>query len=184
MEQKYYEIEDDLLHDEDGRFAIDNDDKAEWALRVLRTEQNERDRLLRVCEAAIERYREKMALINSRYDTRTAYLTAELNTYFSTVPHKQTKTQEQYRLPSGKLVLRQRQPEFHRNDEILIDWAERRGRSELVKVKKSIDWAGLKKSVSVMGDDVVDSGTGEIIPGVAVEHRPPVFDVVLEKEDE
>ena len=34
-----------------------------------------------------------------------------LGEYFKTVPHKKTKTQEAYQLPSGKLILKKQEPE-------------------------------------------------------------------------
>jgi hypothetical protein len=45
-----------------------------------------------------------------------------------------------------------------------------------VKVKESADWAALKKTVTVVGSNVV-SRDGEIIPGVSVTQRPDVFKV-------
>ena len=79
-------------------------------------------------------------------------------------------------MPSGKLVRKQRPPQFDTNDEALVPWLEQNHMNQFVKYKKSADWAALKKQVIVRGDCVV-TADGEIIPGIAVTERPDEFKV-------
>jgi hypothetical protein len=120
-----------------------------------------------------------MEKVNKAADESVVYFTAKLGEYFSTVPHKATKTQESYSLPGGKLILKQQQPKFETDDDVLVPWLEANGRTGLVKIKKSADWATLKKSLNFVGTNAV-TVDGEIVPGVKVEQRQNVFKVEME----
>lgn len=48
--------------------------------------------------------------------------------------------------------------------------------SEYVKIKETPDWANFKKTIRVTGEQVVDEND-EIVDGVRVVERPPVFEV-------
>lgn len=102
--------------------------------------------------------------------------TARLEAYFDTLPHKKTKTQESYPLPSGKLVRKHQDTEFIRNDEELLSWLHDNNGEKFIKTKESVDWAGMKKTLSVLGETVVDEN-GEIIPCIKATERPDVFKV-------
>ena len=102
--------------------------------------------------------------------------TARLEAYFDTLPHKVTKTQESYPLPSGKLVRKHQDTEFIRNDEELLSWLHDNNGEKFIKTKESVDWAGMKKTLSVLGETVVDEN-GEIIPCIKASERPDVFKV-------
>jgi hypothetical protein len=102
--------------------------------------------------------------------------TARLEAYFDTLPHKKTKTQESYPLPSAKLVRKHQDPEFVRDDEELLSWLKDNNGEKFIKVKESPDWAGLKKTLTVLGETVVDEN-GEIIPCIKATERPDVFKV-------
>ncbi len=46
------------------------------------------------------------------------------------------------------------------------------------KEETKIDWAGLKKFALENGTTMLNPKTEEVIPGITVEHRDPVFDIV------
>lgn len=102
--------------------------------------------------------------------------TARLEAYFDTLPHKKTKTQESYPLPSGKLVRKHQDTEFIRNDDELLSWLHDNNGEKFIKTKESVDWAGMKRTLSVLGETVVDEN-GEIIPCIKASERPDVFKV-------
>ena len=53
------------------------------------------------------------------------------------VPHKVTKTQESYALPSGKLVLKEQKPEWVHDDTQLLPWVKA-NLPEMIRTKESI----------------------------------------------
>ena len=153
-----------------------DDASAQWCMEKIR--KAEKDRAIWKAH-----YEAQMEKVDKEADESVAYFTAKLEEYFANVPHKATKTQESYSLPGGKLIRKKQQPKFETDDDALVPWLEGNGMGQLVKVKKSADWAALKKVCSVTPDgEHVATGEGEVIPGVTVTQRPDVFKVEMEDE--
>ena len=166
----------ELLNDAREEFTVTDDAAAEWCMKKIR--KIEADRAMWKAH-----YEAQMEKVNKAADDDVAYFTAKLEEYFANVPHNATKTQESYTLPGGKLIRKKQQPKFETDDEALVPWLEENFMSQLVKVKKSADWAALKKVVSVTPDgEHVATDEGEIIPGVTVTQRQDVFKVEMEDE--
>ena len=162
--------------DEPQGFTVTDDSAAQWCMKKIK--EAEADRAMWKAH-----YEAQMEKVNKAADESIAYFTAKLEEYFSNVPHKATKTQESYTLPGGKLIRKKQQPKFETDDEALVPWLEENFMGQLVKVKKSADWAALKKICSVTPDgEHVVTDEGEIIPGVTVTQRPDVFKVEMEDE--
>ena len=160
---------------EDEGYSIKDDRGAEYALKRIKNTQDEVDKFRAYYDEQIQKMQE-------RADGIAGFYLAHLERYFNQVPHKTTKTMESYELPSAKLVLKQQSPEFVRDDNAVLEWCHSQGNEEFIKVKESLDWAGLKKMVDVSGDKVVVGGTGEVVPGIEVVQREPKFSVTFKKE--
>ena len=150
---------------------IENDLEAEKCLNDIRDMQNQK-------AFWKEYYEEQYRKVCESCDAAIGDAEVRLRHYFETVPHKQTKTQESYALPSGKLVVKQQEPEYSRDDERIIEWLKENGGERYVKVRESLDWAALKKTLTVL-DGIAADENGEVIPGIAVTEREPVFKVEL-----
>lgn len=157
-------------------FRIDNDQKAEWALAKIREEQAEAMRIMNVCKSMILHYEQQMKKAEEDLEKKTAYLRSQLEQYFDSVEKRRTKTQEVYKLPSGTLRRKYPGPQFKRDDDALVKWLKERNMKDYIKVKETADWANLKKAIQVVGDKVVDEN-GEVVEGITVVDRPPVFEV-------
>ena len=157
-------------------WVCDSDAKAGWAMEKIRQARKDRDMW-------VSWYKEKIAEIEAQTDANTANLEHMLFEYFSTVPHKKTKTQESYSFPGGKLVLKLQQPEFKRDEKAVIDWLKETKNEQFIKVKEELDWAALKAACGVVDGKLIAGETvnedGEIIqivvPGVDVVEREPKF---------
>lgn len=151
-------------------FVIDNDVKAEWALRRIRERAAERDRILETSWEIIESYKAVIKTESDRAAEEIAGLEGLLMQYFATVEHSATKTQETYRLPTGKLKMKLAFERMVPDEEALIttfpDFTER---------KPTLKWGELKKRLSIMDGKVIDTETGEIVQGVTLETVPPKF---------
>ena len=99
------------------------------------------------------------------------HLSALLQMYAET--QLEGKKKRSISLPNGKFGFRKCPPSFTKEDTTLLEYAEKE-RPDCVKVKKSVDWANLKKGCTVDGDHLI-SQDGEIIPGVTVEQHPDKF---------
>lgn len=157
----------ELLMAENADFVIDTDAKAEWALTKIREARADRDKW-------VEWYKAKIAEITEQTDFDTMNLERMLADYFATVPHKKTKTQESYKLPGGKLVLKTQNPEYTRDDKAVIEWAKANGFGQFVKVEEKLAWQELKDATAVFEGHIVTED-GEIVPGVEVTNREAKF---------
>lgn len=160
----------------DTYFRVTDDQTAEWCMEQIRNAKEEKDkwkafyddRYQRVCETC---------------DLTIANMEAMLQTYFESVPHKVTKTQENYALPSGKLVIKKQEPEYQREDAEVIEWLKEHGGERFIKTKETLDWNELKRTLTVMGETVADAD-GQVIPCITAVERPDAFKVELKKEKE
>ena len=169
------EIAEIVDYEEDG-FSIKDDRSAEYALKRIRETQEEVEKFREYYDAQIRKMQE-------RADGIKGFYMGHLQKYFNGVPHKTTKTQESYDLPSARLVFKQQKPEFVRDEDLMLKFIHENELVGYLKVKESVDWAEMKKACEVIGEDVYLKFTGEIIPGVKAVAREPKFDVSF-KEDE
>ena len=116
MEQFINEIEENEQEERAG-FVIDNDQKADWAVRRIAELEADTQKWKDYYKAQSER----VAQSNQQ---SIDYFTALLESYFETVPHKATKTSERYKLPSGVLVRKAQAPEYERSLPVRGAWIE------------------------------------------------------------
>lgn len=161
------------------RFCIRDDDVADWAIGKIAEARREYQRIKELAEREIARINAKVEQARLRMEADTSYLTNRLEDYAAGVqPSKVTKTGSTYKLINGTLRRRFGGVEYHRDDEALLRWLQETGRAELIKLKASPDWAGLKKQTEVNEDGiVVIPETGEVVEGVTTERKPDTFEV-------
>lgn len=148
-------------------FVIDTDAKAEWALQKIREARADRDRF-------VKWYKEKIKEITEQCAFDTMNLERMLKEYFDSVPHRETKTQSVYNLPTGKLYIKKQNPEYTHNDAVVIAWLKENDGGDFIKVEESLNWDALKKAGAVVGGKMFDAN-GEEIPGIEVVERDPLF---------
>lgn len=157
------------------RFAIRDDECADWAIQKIKTERAEYERLSDLAEKQIAAIREKVEAAKRRADQNTQYLTYCLSEFFETVPHKATKTTEKYRLLSGTLTKKLGAVKLAQDPEKLVTWLKANGYTDAIKVEETPKWGDLKKRLAVTGDIVTIVDTGEIVEGVTATQAPDVF---------
>ena len=157
----------ELIQAEAEGFRIDTDQKADWALGKIKEMRQKRDEW-------VAWYAQKTQEIKEQTDFETMNLERMLAEYFRAVPHKKTKTQESYKLPGGKLVMKTQNPGYVRDDKAVIAWAKANKHPEYVKVKEELDWEKLKGATEIFEGHIITED-GEIVPGVEVEAKDPKF---------
>lgn len=164
---------------ENDKFTIDNDVKATWALKVIKQEQEDTERFIRTVDKQIEELNIKKEELKADLDRRTGYLKGLLHQYFETVPHKETKTQQTYKLLDGQLVYKKPSVKIAKpeDDAALIAYLEQ-NQPEMVETIKKPAWGEFKKNLTLTEDgDVVDMATGEKLDFVKTEETEGSFDV-------
>ena len=155
-------------------FKIDNDKTADWAITQIHETEDERDRLITLAEDQIEDLKNRIEELKTKYENDTAFLRSCLAMYFETVPSKETNTQKTYKLLSGTLVFKKPSIKINHNDDKLIEYLEG---TEFVETKKSLKWGEYKKILTISGDDVIDSETGEVVDACTIEDVPASFNI-------
>lgn len=159
---------------EERNFTIENDRSADWAIKTIAEAEAERDRLIDLANEQINELKERINELKEKCDRDTAYLKSCLYEYFVKVPHKNTKTQETYKLLSGSLVFKKPSQKISHDDEKLIEYLDG---TEFVETKKSLNWSEYKKVLTISYGEVINSETGEIIEACSVEDVPGSFDI-------
>jgi phage host-nuclease inhibitor protein Gam len=181
--EDFVELEKEFLEDTERQFADDkgihDDSYADWTINKIKTLQAELERKKMFVE-------NKKAMLDEWYSQQAksinqdiAFYTSRLQQYFDSLNPKmltKSKTQLSYSLPSGKLIKKFEKPEFKRDDETLLPWIEKNA-PEYIKIKKDVDWAELKRKLSVNGNKAVLADTGEVVEGVIIETKPAEFQV-------
>ncbi len=158
---------------------INSDSKADWALRQIMQEQQEFERLKNIAAEQINNITEKIKTEEQKYNNMVNYLKSQLYSYFNSVPHKETKTQESYKLLSGSLVKKKASQKMVKDDEQLVSYLQNNQLNEFIKTTYKPNWEEYKKHLEIVDGNVVDTVTGEIIEAVKVEYVPESFDIKL-----
>lgn len=181
-----YEAPEDLADTENQRFWIQDDNQADWALRKIARARQDLKEAEETAAMEIEKINRWLDGQRDESLRTERFFTALLQEYyeprFMTNPDKKT-----YKLPSGKVQRRTQQPQFDRDNEALLAWLKQREMTDYIEVKETPKWGELKQQVQVVGEHVVIKDgplKGEIIDGVEVVHRPPIFRVVTTEGDD
>jgi hypothetical protein len=161
------------------RFVIDNDQKADWALRKIKEERSELERLSNLAEEEKAEIDFRLDVARKQCEHETGFLLEQLGAYFDTVPHRKTKTQEQYRLLSGSLVRKIGTIDYQKDEEKLAAWMQANGYSDMVATVVKPKWAGFKRLLCADPDTgvVTVAETGELVEGITAQRKPDTFDV-------
>ena len=76
-----------LLTEEEYRFAVDDDQKAEWCMKRIREAIADEKEMLGF-------YKEQIEKVKKTRESRVTFFEGLLRRYFDRIPHKRTKTQE------------------------------------------------------------------------------------------
>lgn len=165
------------MEDQPEAFTIDTDAKADWALKVIKQETEDTERMMKIADEHIDKLKAQKEDIQKGLDRRIGYLKGLLYRYFETVPHKETKTQEQYKLLDGSLVFKKPSQKMAPDREKLLAYVKANNLNDFVKVKEDVDWAAYKKECEIVDGKVVNVQTGDLLPEdvITVEEEPGEF---------
>lgn len=161
-------------------YAIMNDNEADYALEQIAQAKEEYDRLTAIADEKISELKAKKDQLQESYDKKVAYYRFKLQQFFETVPHKETKTQESYKLLSGSLVKKKAAQKIVNNDEnSLISWLKSNGEESYIKTEEKVSWGEFKKNLSIVDGVVVNNLSGEVVDCVSIEETEESFDIKL-----
>ena len=148
---------------ENEGFVVDNDQKADWAIRKLSVIRRKQAENKAIYDAEIVRITEWLSTVNTALERDSLYFEAVLRPYALTQRSEGRKT---VTLPHGTIKTTAGQPKVEFKDEAkFIEWATANDPS-LLKIKTDIDKTAVKALITEEG--IVISTQGEIIPDVEV----------------
>lgn len=173
------EFTEGLIPAEEGTegWKITNDSAADWAVRKVKEEEAEYARLNALAHDRIAEINMQVEAAEKRMQSKTAYLKSKLAEYFGTVPHRETKTQEQYQLLSGKLVFTKPKATFEKDGNTLLAYLKESGYTEYIQTVEKPMWEDFKKNLAIMDGKVINQGTGEIVEAVRIAVSDAKFEV-------
>lgn len=166
----------------DDYFVIDNDQKANWALRKIRHLKQKKRENKDFAQVETETIQKEIDEVNrwlesekSSLDNDIEYMEGMLRVYAEQlkVDDPELKT---HKLPFGQLQFRKQRDKWVYEDDKLLEFAEE-NMKDAVKIKKSVDKRKLKQKLKVVGDKAVVADTGEVIESVKVIKRGEKFKV-------
>ena len=141
-----FELEDVATEEQQKEFVIDNDVKADWACRIIKQEEAEKNRLQKVIDEEIEILQNKKQKLENQYINNTGFLRGKLADYFETVEKKELKTCLKYKLPNAELVFQKPTIKYERDNDKILNWLSENNKFEFIKTNPTVDWAELKKT--------------------------------------
>ena len=152
------------LEEDSAEFVINTDYLANWALKKIKEEDAEAERLKAIAMEEMEDLQRQITLIEERKDRRTGFLKSKLYDYFNKVDHKETKTTESYKLLDGSLVWKKPSLKMVPDKDKLLEYVKKHGMPEFVKVKEEVDWAKYKMECEIVDGKAVNVQTGDMLP--------------------
>lgn len=159
------------------RFRIETREQAIWALRKITAIERAREEARAAARAETERIKAGLEEEEKQADRAREHLDYLLEDYHRRVLAE--TGQKTIKLPHGELQIRARQPEYQRDEALLKAWARENRPEMLVPREPKLNWTALKKKLQVVGNQVVDKETGEVVPGITVIERPAGFKIKL-----
>lgn len=186
LEQVLVEL--DQIEEQQEVFGVVDLESAAEAQRRIAYFEERKAEIDAIIEKQIAPFLEKIEKIKAwgeqakvEFIEKQTHYSNHLEQYLRTEIQKQIdagkKAKKTIKLPYGKISLKSQQPEFQKNDEELLPYAKGAG---YAKMSWSVDWAGLKKSCTVVNGKLVDEN-GEFVPGVSVVDRDEKFECKLDK---
>ena len=171
---KLHEYLDEQEQVNEEGFIVDNEQKANWALRKIKELQQEIEDNTRLAEKEIDKIKTWESQQNKSLGDSILYFEGLLHDY-ATRKRAEDPDFKSMSLPNGRIGYRKQQPRWSYDDETLIKYLERTELDELIRVSKAPNKAEIRKQFEVVGDKVINAETGEVVEGIEIEHRPEAF---------
>ena len=167
----------------EDRFIVDTPEKADWALYKLRETNETINQNKQLADKNHERSDECVERENSKANESKEYFEGLLQEYFTNERVKNPKFK--FSSPNGKLSSRKQQPKWVYEESKLVDvLKDTEFVTSVPKLEKGLFKKSAKKGLdglSVVGNKVVNTNTGEVIDGVQIQEQPDK--IVISTED-
>lgn len=152
---------------ENERFAITNDEQANFFLRRLQDIRSEKDKINQTCNNEIERFTTKVNNFRAKeilsLDNTENYFNALLEAYAK--KQLEGTKKKSFKLPFGTMSFKKGQRKMVYEDETLMSFIKNNNLNEFIRTKEEINKSELKKVVAINDDGIV-TYNGQVVEGV------------------
>lgn len=163
----------------DESFQIDDEQKANWALRKIKQLQEQQKENEVLAQAEMDKIE---TWVQQEYDKAQNSID-----YFQGLLAKYAMKQREInpdfksqKLPYGRIRFVKQRPQYKYDDDLLVESLKKQGETELIRIKETPDKTAIKKKFVVHNGGLVNPETGEKVDGVKVIERDEKFEVVTD----
>ncbi len=161
-------------------FVVDDAQKANWALRKIKQLEAKKKENTTLADEEVAVIRDWEREENGKLQQDIDFFTSLLERYHRDL-YAQDPDIKTIKMPNGQMKMRVQQPEFRRDDKVLLDWIKNEWvpavQAQYVRTTEKPDWRELKGYLEVAGDRMVDPESGQVVEGIEVVEREPKFSV-------
>ena len=170
IDEEYAAAQEGQMEGQTDRFVVDSLTKAAWAVRKMQSAQERINERMDLVQKQIEGLQEWARAANTDDHNTLLYMEQLLLPYTLEQVQAAGGRKKSITVPGARLGFTAQQPDFQRDDDLLIAWAMENGmREELVQTKMTLRWAELKKMCRQVGGHMI-APTGEILPSLTSPH--------------
>lgn len=166
----YLENEENEEKENDDRFKVTDTSSANWVLRKLRAVNEKIREVEKTAEEEIyyiERWKEKEL---DNLDRSVKYFEGLLEEFFQ--ENRKEDPKFKFKSPYGYISSRKQRPKWnYLDEEKIIQYLKESGKENLIRIKEDINKKDFKDFVEVVGENVINKETGEVIPAIKIEER-------------
>lgn len=158
-------------------FDIDLD-AANWCFRKLKAIEDKKREIKYLADKEKQRIIEWEKEELKAFKSSTDYFEMLLEDYYRQL--REVDSKAKLSTPYGKVTSRKQQPKWNCEEDKTIEWLSNNNK-DLIRVKKEIDKAELKKVYKIAGNNVAGNNVvtedGEIVEGVSIEEREDTISI-------
>ena len=158
-------------------FAINNDERADWALQKIKENKEEIAEKVELAEKRIYQIEKWLESETKTLENNIDHLEGMLAEYAREIKNSDPDFKTK-KLPFGKIQYRSQRPKWHYKDD-LLEYAEE-NMPDIIKVQKQVDKRKLKKCCDVVNGKVINKNTGEIMNCIEVKEREEKFSIKVD----
>src|SRR5690554_5096680 len=154
----------------DDRFVVDNEEKANWALRKIAEHEQKIKDAIDFATQEISKIESWLNQIKEERQNKIDHLQSMLAEYAMKQREKDPSFKSM-KLPNGSFGFRKQQVRWNYDDKQLLESLKEKGMTDFIKVEYKVNKRDLKRALKVANNKVINPETGEVVEGVTIEEQ-------------
>ncbi|WP_079708587.1 host-nuclease inhibitor Gam family protein [Paraliobacillus ryukyuensis] len=157
-------------------FKVDDEQKANWALRKIAQFQNQQKQNNELATIEISKIEDWNKSENERLQQSIDFFQSHLASFAMEQREKDAKFKSM-KLPNGRIGFRKKQAKWNYDDKTLVKTLKENNLSDFIRIKEEPDKSSIKEAFQVSDGKVINPDTGQILDGVYVSEQEESFEV-------